>query len=61
MRLLVNEGATPTVIFGPGDVRIAHAANEWVPLDEVETCARVLAAWLVETLAAPYLAVPTTS
>ena len=53
MRLLVNEGATPTVIFGPGDVRIAHAANEWVPLDEVETCARVLAAWLVRTLARP--------
>ena len=53
MRLLVNEGATPTVIFGPGDVRIAHAANEWVPLDEVETCARVLAAWLVRTLGVP--------
>jgi acetylornithine deacetylase len=53
MRLLVNEGATPTVIFGPGDVRIAHAANEWVPLDEVETCAQVLAAWLVRTLGAP--------
>jgi acetylornithine deacetylase len=53
MRLLVNEGATPTVIFGPGDVRVAHAANEWVPLDEVETCARVLAAWLVRTLADP--------
>jgi acetylornithine deacetylase len=53
MRLLVNEGATPTVIFGPGDVRIAHAANEWVALDEVETCARVLAAWLVRTLAVP--------
>lgn len=53
MRLLVNEGATPTVIFGPGDVRIAHAADEWVPLDEVETCARVLAVWLVRTLAEP--------
>ncbi len=53
MRLLVNEGATPTVIFGPGDIRVAHAANEWVALDEVETCARVLAAWVVRTLAAP--------
>jgi acetylornithine deacetylase len=53
MRLLVNEGATPTVIFGPGDVRIAHAANESVALDEVEACARVLAAWLVRTLAVP--------
>ena len=45
MRLLVNEGATPTVIFGPGDVRIAHSADERVPLDEVADCARVLAAW----------------
>lgn len=53
MRLLVNEGATPTVIFGPGDVRVAHAANESVPLDEVETCAQVLAAWLVRTLGRP--------
>jgi len=46
MRLLVNEGATPTVIFGPGDVRVAHAADEHVPLDEVVRCARVLVAWL---------------
>ena len=45
MRLLVNEGATPTVLFGPGDVRRAHAADEWVPLDEVRDCAAVLAVW----------------
>ena len=37
MRLFVNEGATPCVIFGPGDVRVAHSADEHVPLDEVET------------------------
>ncbi|HEX8024894.1 MAG TPA: ArgE/DapE family deacylase [Candidatus Limnocylindrales bacterium] len=52
MRLLVNEGKTPTVIFGPGDVRDAHAANESVPLAEVVDCSRVLAAWLVRELAA---------
>ena len=46
MRLLVNEGATPTVIFGPGDPRVAHAADEHVSLDEVVRCARVLVAWL---------------
>ncbi len=46
MRLLVNEGATPTVIFGPGDPRYAHAADERVPLDQVARCARVLAVWL---------------
>jgi acetylornithine deacetylase len=46
MRLFVNEGATPCVIFGPGRVEVAHAADEYVPLDEVEACARVLARWL---------------
>jgi acetylornithine deacetylase len=51
MRLLVNEGRTPTVIFGPGDPAVAHSANEYVPLSEVVDCARVLAAWLVRTLA----------
>jgi acetylornithine deacetylase len=51
MRLLVRLGATPTVMFGPGDVRDAHAADEHVALDEVVACARVLAAWVVRELA----------
>jgi acetylornithine deacetylase len=51
MRLLVNEGHTPTVIFGPGDVRRAHSADERVPLAEVVDCARVLATWLTRELA----------
>jgi acetylornithine deacetylase len=50
MRLLVNEGRTPTVIFGPGDVKVAHSADEFVSLAEVADCARVLAAWLVREL-----------
>jgi len=50
MRLLVNEGGTPTVIFGPGDKLVAHAADEWVSIDEVVACARTLAAWLVREL-----------
>jgi acetylornithine deacetylase len=53
MRLLVNEGATATVIFGPGDVRFAHSADEHVPLAEVADCARVLAAWVVRELGGP--------
>ncbi len=52
MRLLVNEGATPTVIYGPGDIRVAHSADEHVPLGEVADCARVLSAWLVRELTA---------
>jgi len=52
MRLLVNEGRTPTVIFGPGDKRVAHSADEWVSVDEVVACARTLAAWVVRELVA---------
>lgn len=50
MRLWVGVGGTPCVLYGPGDVRDAHAANEAVDLDEVVRCARVLAAWLVRGL-----------
>ena len=46
MRLFVNVGNTPCVIFGPGDVRVAHSADEHVPLDQVVDCAAVLAAWV---------------
>jgi acetylornithine deacetylase len=50
MRLFINVGETPCVVFGPGDVKVAHSANEHVPLDEVEACARVLAEWIVREL-----------
>lgn len=50
MQMFVNVGKTPCVIFGPGDVRVAHSADEFVPLDEVETCARVLATWVLREL-----------
>ena len=50
MRLFVGVGDTPCVIFGPGDVRFAHSADEHVPIDEVVTCARVLAEWVSREL-----------
>jgi acetylornithine deacetylase len=50
MQMFVNIGETPCVIFGPGDVRVAHSADEFVPLDEVEACARVLAAWVIREI-----------
>jgi acetylornithine deacetylase len=43
MRLLVNEGNTPAVLFGPGDVRNAHRPNEYVPTAELITTVRTLA------------------
>jgi len=50
MRLFINEGATPTVMYGPGNVRSAHAADEHVHLAEVAECAEVLAQWLATRL-----------
>ena len=46
MRLFVNVGRTPCVIFGPGNVKVAHSADENVPIGQVEDCAKVLATWL---------------
>ncbi|NLE23101.1 MAG: ArgE/DapE family deacylase [Actinobacteria bacterium] len=41
-RLLVNVGHIPTVLFGPGNVRVAHMPDEHVPLTDLETAARCL-------------------
>jgi acetylornithine deacetylase len=43
MRLLVNQGGVPTVLFGPGNVRHAHRPDEFVRIDDLMTTARVLA------------------
>lgn len=43
MHLLVREGGTPTVLFGPGDVRRAHAPDEHVEIRELEVAAKVVA------------------
>ncbi|MFN8062669.1 MAG: ArgE/DapE family deacylase [Vicinamibacterales bacterium] len=43
MRLLVNEGGTPTVLFGPGDIRHAHRPDEFVPIADLRRVARTLA------------------
>jgi acetylornithine deacetylase len=42
MRLLVNVGSIPTVLFGPGDVRVAHRADEYVPIDQLRAAAETL-------------------
>ncbi len=43
VRHLINVAETPTTVFGPGDVRVAHGANEYVPLDQLETMVKTLA------------------
>ena len=39
---LLNEAGIPTICFGPGDIALAHAAEEFVPIAEIESAKRVL-------------------
>ncbi len=40
LRLLVNSGGIPAVLFGPGDVRVAHMPDEYVIVEELVMAAR---------------------
>lgn len=39
---LLNAAGIPAICFGPGDISLAHAAEEYVPMDEIERATRVL-------------------
>ncbi|HMF99808.1 MAG TPA: ArgE/DapE family deacylase [Gemmatimonadaceae bacterium] len=38
----LNEAGIPTICFGPGDIALAHAAEEFVPIEEIDIATRVL-------------------
>ena len=38
----LNQHGTAAVCFGPGSIAQAHTAEEWVSVEEIEVCARVL-------------------
>lgn len=39
---LLNESGIPAICFGPGDIALAHSAEEWVPIEEIEKATKVL-------------------
>lgn len=39
---LLNGAGIPAICFGPGDMSLAHSAEEWVSVDEIERATRVL-------------------
>ena len=43
LRLFTNHASMPAVLYGPGDVSLAHAADEWISLDQVAEAVAVLA------------------
>ena len=47
LRLFTNHANIPSVLFGPGDVRLAHAANENIPISEILISTEVIANMIV--------------
>jgi acetylornithine deacetylase len=45
---LLNEAGIPAVCFGPGDISLAHAAEEYIPLDEIDRATAVLASFAAD-------------
>lgn len=45
---ILNEAGIPAICFGPGDIGLAHAAEEYVRVDEIERATLVLAALAME-------------
>ena len=39
---LLNEAGIPAICFGPGDIALAHAAEEFVPVEEINLATRAL-------------------
>lgn len=50
---LLNAAGIPAICFGPGDIALAHAAEEYVPVNEIERAtsvlARVAGEWMKES------------
>ena len=38
----LNDMGMQTVIFGPGDIDVAHQANEYIPLDRIDPMTKIL-------------------
>ena len=45
---LLNDAGIPAVCFGPGDIALAHAATEFVPLSEIDAATAVLTAFALD-------------
>lgn len=46
-RLLINHAHIPTVLFGAGDIDAAHAADEYMPIEQLVPAAKTLARLIV--------------
>jgi acetylornithine deacetylase len=49
-RHLIKVADTPTIVFGPGDIRVAHGSNEYVPIADMEVTVKTLALTIMRFL-----------
>jgi acetylornithine deacetylase len=47
---LLNAAGIPAICFGPGDISLAHAAEEYIALSEIDRATEILAALAVQWL-----------
>ncbi len=45
---LLTAAGIPAICFGPGDIGLAHAAEEYVPVNEINTATEVLTRFIVD-------------
>jgi len=50
---LLNAAGIPAICFGPGDISLAHAAEEWVSVSEIERATNVLVRLVTEWFRGP--------
>ncbi|MFN8485750.1 MAG: ArgE/DapE family deacylase [Anaerolineae bacterium] len=46
LRLFTNHARLPAVLYGPGEVSVAHTVDEWIDLEEVVTATKIVAGFI---------------